>query len=85
MEGGANIGESDDECRSALLDASVAYQVEIVNFRVERGVNIAHTDRFGMPSLHWACHFGGFELAKFLVRHGAKVTDRDHGGRTALL
>jgi ankyrin repeat protein len=54
-EGGANIEETDFLGMTALSKASFNGHFEIVVYLVDRGANVAHTDREVFTVLHGAC------------------------------
>jgi hypothetical protein len=94
VEGGASMEEIDNEGKTALLLASQTpagrsirrrNTFEIVSYLVKCGANVAHTDRNGMTALHWACIDGNAQTVKCLIKHGARATERNVIGRTALL
>jgi hypothetical protein len=85
VEGGANIEETNEDGKTALLLACQEDQYKIVVYLVEHGANVAHTDSEGRTALHWACANGILRTVKCLLDHGASIAERDHEGMTALL
>jgi hypothetical protein len=85
VEGGANIEETNEEGRTALILASLYNKFEIVVYLVDHGANVAHTDGKGKTALHMACLGGNFSSVKCLLKHGARIADRDDRGMTAFL
>jgi hypothetical protein len=89
VEGGANIEETNEGGKTALLVASLESIFEchfnIVVYLIEHGASVAHTDSAGATALHCACANGNLRTVKCLLDHGASIAERDHEGRTALL
>jgi hypothetical protein len=85
VENGADIEETDEEGKTALLWGSLKGHFVIVVYLVEHGANVTHTDSEGRTALHGACTYGDLSCVTYLLEHGARITDRDHEGKTALL
>jgi hypothetical protein len=86
VEGGANIDINDHVGVTPLMLASLHGEFEIVEYLVEHGANVAHTDsRQGMAALHCASIADNLSSVKYLLEHGASITQRSDDGTTGLL
>jgi hypothetical protein len=86
VESGANIDETDEDGKTALLLASEEDHGDIVLYLVERGANVAHTDGRGMTALHYSVAEGEDILTmRYLLEVGASVAERSDNGMTVLL
>jgi hypothetical protein len=66
-------------CARKGLISSVKRLLSIRNINVN-----VKDDRFGWTPLHWAADNGHIEIARLLLRNGAEVNAKSHGGSTPL-
>lgn len=59
--------------RTALNDASLAGQIDVVKYLVEKGANINHVNSDGRTSLCLAINAGHYHVARYLLDIGADV------------
>lgn len=67
-----------------FVEAVKGGDVETVGRLVTSPGRVALTDWFGTQPLHEACAWGQLEVVKILVASGAKLSARNHDGRTPL-
>nr|XP_033816695.1 protein phosphatase 1 regulatory subunit 12C isoform X2 [Geotrypetes seraphini] len=58
---------------SALHQASIDENLEVVEFLVDHGANVNQADNEGWTPLHVAASCGYLEIAEYLLKHGANV------------
>ena len=85
IESGADIFDFDDEGVS-ILDMAITYDnLEIVNYLIEKGMDINQTNRrSGFTSLMAAACYGRVKIVKILIEKGANQTAKDSKGFTAV-
>jgi len=85
IESGADIFDFDDEGVS-IFDMAITYDnIELLNFLLEKGVDVNTTNRrSGFTALMAAACYGRVEIAKILLDHGADQTVRDSKGFSAI-
>lgn len=77
------FASSDSKLReSALLVAAQSDRTEVVQFLLERGVNVAAYD--GMTALHWASANANLPMMEVLLSHGAPLEAHNEYGGTVL-
>ncbi|XP_059141189.1 putative ankyrin repeat protein RF_0381 [Physella acuta] len=69
----ADINLVDEDGSCLLIKAVQSKQIEIVNFILEKKVNIDQADDSQSTALHYACKSKNLEIVKLLVNAGAKV------------
>ncbi|XP_059141179.1 putative ankyrin repeat protein RF_0381 [Physella acuta] len=69
----ADINLVDEDGSTLLIKAVQSKQIEIVNFLIEKKVNIDQADDSQSTALHYACSSNNLEIVKLLVNAGAKV------------
>ena len=65
-----------------LMIATKSGQIDAIHLLVNRDADVDVVDNLGMTALHAACSDGHFEIAKFLLEHGAKVNALNSNGET---
>jgi len=85
IEKGADIYDFDNEGVS-IFDMAITYDnKEIVEFLIEKGVDINTTSRRSkFTPLMCACCYGRLDIVKFLLENGADKTQCDYKGLSAL-
>ena len=85
IDSGADIFDFDDEGVS-IFDMAVTYDnIEMINFLLEKGIDVNTTSRrSGFTALMAAACYGRVEIAKILLKHGADQTVRDSKGFSAI-
>ncbi|MDD2448882.1 MAG: ankyrin repeat domain-containing protein [Sulfurimonas sp.] len=81
VENGADIYDFDDEGVS-IFDMSVTYNnIEVVNFFLEKGIDVNSTNRKSrFTPLMAAVSYGRIEIVKLLLEHGADQKAVDYKG-----
>lgn len=70
---------------SALMNAVVEGQWEIVKLLVEKGADINQTDKDGWTALMWAVHYDRKDIVELLIEKGADINIRTKDDRTPLI
>ena len=85
IDNGADIFEIDDEGVS-IFDMAITYDnVEIVDYILDKGIDVNKTmRRSGFTALMAAACYGRVEIAKKLLEHGANQNISDNKGFTAV-
>lgn len=85
IDNGADIFDFDDEGVS-IFDMAITYNnIEMVNYLIEKGIDVNKTSRkSGFTSLMAAACYGRVEIAKILLENGADQNARDSKGFTAV-
>ena len=85
IESGADIFDFDDEGVS-IFDMAITYDnIEMINFLLEKGMDVNTTNRrSGFTALMAAACYGRVEIAKILLANGADQTLRDSKGFSAI-
>jgi glycerophosphoryl diester phosphodiesterase len=75
-----------DKARTALMDAVVNNQKEIVILLLENGSDVNAKEKSGWTALHWAVHYNRNDIAKLLIEKGADINAEttDGYGQTPL-
>lgn len=73
-----------NKASSALMEAVVDGQYEIVKLLIEKGADVNAKDRDGWTALLWAIHYEYPEIIKLLVENGADINVKTPDGRTPL-
>jgi ankyrin repeat protein len=58
--------------------------VELTQFFLKKKLTVNIRDKYLKTPLHYACEFFQYDVVELLLSNGAKPTDRDHRGWTAL-
>jgi len=81
VEHGADKEATPDVSRNtALIVAADQGHVAVVEYLLEQGCNIEHTNRYGRTALHEAARHGYLEVAQLLMRWGANLNARSNVG-----
>ncbi len=85
VDNGADIFDFDEEGVS-IFDIAITYDnIEMVNFLIEKGIDVNKTMRkSGFTALMAASCYGRIEVVKILVEHGANKDAVDAKGFTAV-
>ena len=85
IDKGADIFEFDNEGVS-IFDMAITYDnIEIVNFLIEKGIDINKTNRrSGFTSLMAAACYGRVEIVRILIKQGANQNALDSKGFSAI-
>ena len=85
IDKGADIFEFDNEGVS-IFDMAITYDnIEIVNFLIEKGIDINKTNRRGgFTSLMAAACYGRVEIVRILIKQGANQNALDSKGFSAI-
>ena len=85
VENGADIYDFDEEGVS-IFDMAITYNnIEMVNFILQKGLNVNKTTRrSGFTPLMGATCYGRVEIVKILLEHGANQNLKDSKGFTAI-
>lgn len=80
---GTNINAVDHEGRACIRTSAKHGQLEVVEAAFQLGAKVnAVNAHIGYTPMHCACHFKKWNVAVFLVRHGADLTKLDKNGKT---
>jgi TonB family protein len=83
-EAAPDLDEADATGGTALMDAVVGGQDEIVAILLEAGASVDRQNQFGETALHLAARHGRTASARLLLRAGADFELRDSEARTPL-
>lgn len=85
LEAGCDVNAQDEEGRTALIQATLYNNVEVVQILIEHGANVNTRDFFnGYAALHFAARNYSLELMQLLLKHKAEVDIKDINGNTPL-
>jgi ankyrin repeat protein len=85
LEAGCDVNAQDEEGRTALIQATLYNNVEVVQILIEHGANVNTQDFFnGYAALHLAARNYSLELLQLLLKHKAEVDIKDINGNTPL-
>ena len=73
---------ADNFNRTALLNAALYGNQELVDWLIEKGADINHSDRNGYTALHFAAQEAHTEVLKYLLKHNANPNVQDIHGNT---
>lgn len=73
---------NNDSSRSLLMDAVLAENYILVNYLIEKGVDINMNDKFGNTALHHACVTRNFNIIDLLVKKKAYQFLRNNRNQT---
>ena len=82
---GADADGTDEDGRSAVIEAAWRGYIDIVNTLINDGANLAATDNTGKNSLMWTSINGHHNVAKKLVASGIPINAKDKEGITAIM
>ena len=84
VEGGADMFDTDDEGVS-VFDMAITYDnLKMVNYLIEKGIDVNKTSRnSGFTALMASACYGRTEIAKVLVKQGVNQNAQDSKGFTA--
>ena len=74
----------DGEARTALLNACLYQNFDIVNWTLNNGADINYQDRIGYTALHFAAEKNSDELTRYLLDKGANPNLQDMHGNIPL-
>lgn len=80
----SSINSTDGNGMTALFYAVDRGHVDVVEYLLQRGINVNHTDDLGMTALHVAKQNGDRVSWELLVRHGGDVNIKDLDGEDAV-
>ena len=85
----ALLGEGSEEAAGIIARLMKRAQVnsrasELIGLLLERGANVNVTDNQGRSALHWALHFGSYEIAEQLIKAYASLDLEDQCGMRPL-
>jgi len=84
LENGVNIKDVDDDGLSAIDIAIKFKREDVVNFCVEKGMDINATSRkSGITPILLASCFNNVSMVELLLKHGAKINAQDSNGMSA--
>jgi ankyrin repeat protein len=85
LEAGCDVNAQDEEGRTALIQATIYNNVEVVQILIEHGANVNTKDFFnGNAALHFAARNYSLELLLLLLKHKAEVDIKNINGNTPL-
>jgi len=84
LDEGVNIDFSNNDGLTALHQACIDENEEMVNLLIERGANIEAVDNEGWTPLHAASSAGSVEIAQILVENGANLAAVNNEGEIPL-
>ena len=88
IEKGALVNAKNSIGSTALIEASLAGNKELVELLIEKGALVNDKTDSGMTALIWASYAGHKEVAKLLIEEGADIDAKDNEaqqGKTALI
>ena len=84
LDNGLNIKDVDDDGLSAIDIAIKFKREDVVNFCVEKGMDINTTSRkSGITPILLASCFNNVSMVELLLKHGAKINAQDSNGMSA--
>jgi ankyrin repeat protein len=83
-DGSLKQGVTQGEINAAFTWACLADHRDVINFLLERGVDLGFRGGEGETGLHWAAHAGHLELVKLLIARGAPLEVQNVYGGTPL-
>jgi ankyrin repeat protein len=85
LAAGCDVNAQDEEGRTALIQATLYNNFEVVQILIEHGANVNTRDFFnGYAALHFAARNYSLELLQLLLKHKAEVDLKDINGNTPL-
>jgi uncharacterized protein len=85
LEAGCDVNAQDEEGRTALIQATIYNNVEVVQILMEHGANVNTRDFFsGNAALHFAAKNYSLELLQLLLKNKAEIDIKDINGNTPL-
>ncbi|MBS1520958.1 MAG: ankyrin repeat domain-containing protein [Bacteroidetes bacterium] len=78
------VDATDGDGRTALINATMRNNAEILKWVIAKGADVNFQDRIGYSALHFAAQNGAFDLAKILIENGANVNIQDVHGNIPL-
>jgi len=84
LDNGLNIKDIDEDGLSAIDIAIKFKREDVVNFCIEKGMDINATSRkSGITPILLASCFNNISMVKLLLKHGAKINAQDSNGMSA--
>lgn len=80
----ATVNIEDGEARTALFEAIIEKNADVIKWLVEMGANVNHQDRNGWTPLHFAVQEKQPETVALLIEHGADANLHDVYGNGPL-
>jgi ankyrin repeat protein len=85
LEAGCDVNAQDEEGRTALIQATLYNNVEVVQILTHNGANVNTRDFFGgNAALHFAAQNYSLDILQILLKNKAEVDLQDINGNTAL-
>jgi ankyrin repeat protein len=85
LDAGCDVNAQDEEGRTALIQATIYNNVEVVQILIEHGANVNTRDFFGgNAALHFAAKNYSLELLQLLLKNKAEIDIKDINGNTPL-
>ena len=84
VEAGADLNKADNKGRTALMDAVLAFKVDVIHYLLAKGADVNKKDNEGCTCLMRASYGGYTDLVVYLLNRGADKLAKDNAGRTAL-
>jgi ankyrin repeat protein len=79
------VNAQDEEAKTALIQATIYNNVEVVQILIQHGASVNTRDFFnGYAALHFAARNYYLELLQLLLKHKAEVDIKDISGNTPL-
>lgn len=72
--------------RNCLHEAAISGRLLVLEYALQKSVDVSRVDVYGRTPLHYACMYGRIVLAKALLEHGPSAIDSlDHDNFTPLI
>jgi ankyrin repeat protein len=85
LEAGCDVNVQDEEGRTALIQAAIYNNVEVVHILIQNGANVNTRDFFGgNAALHFTAQNYSLEILQILLINKAEVDIQDINGNTPL-
>lgn len=85
LNSGYNVNDQDEDGRTALMEAIIEGDKEIVKLLLEHGADVNRQDYIAeISALHFAVQNSSYELVKLLLDNHAEIEIEDVNGNTPL-